>query len=60
VGISNLTTEGLLVLAHVQIGEDGQLVNGGEWAATFQFHQILDTTNLHDQLEEHICSKNLR
>jgi hypothetical protein len=59
-GISNLTTEGLEVPAHAQIGEEGQLMNGGEWATTFQFHQIIDMTNLHDQLEEHIHSKNLR
>jgi hypothetical protein len=43
----------ILQLAHVQIGEDGQLVNGGEWATTFQFYQIIDRTNLHDQLKEH-------
>jgi hypothetical protein len=60
VGTSNLTMEGLEVPSYVQIGDDGQLVLGSDWATTFQFQPSVDESNLQDQLKNHVCNDNFR
>jgi hypothetical protein len=60
VGAGNLTTEGLEVPSHAQVGDDGQLVLGSDWATTFQFQPSVDESDLRDQLKNHVRNDNLR
>jgi hypothetical protein len=45
---------------HAQIGDVGQLVLGTEWATPFQFQPAVQTTDLREQVKQHVRSENLR